>query len=155
MQPLHVYDDELLYRSVRPGEFTVVNGRTVFSASAFNDREKKPSVDKQWYGRTAEATRKSPENGVLKLVAGDTRQTCKVAIFDSKGKAIDEHAVDVMHRPIIDDPTEVDNPAHCQIECNPAIEKDGSFKRLKEALAGLATKHGFVLQPGTAPDGAK
>jgi len=148
MQPLHVYDYEELFRSVRPNEFSVVDGRVVISASAFKDSQRKPSLDKQWYGRAAEETRKAPDNGVAKIVAAEARKISSVTILDHKGRPTGGHAVDVMHRPIMNQPGEPDNASHCQVECDPAIEKDGSFKRLKEALAGLATRHGWVLPPG-------
>lgn len=147
MQPTIVSDCEELYRSVRPGEYVIVEERTIISASAFNDRERKPSVDRKWEGRKIEETRKSSSDGIVKIVADDVRKTSSVGIFDEKGKRTSEHAVDVVHRPIVNDPDQADNPAHCQIECHPAIEKDGSFKRLKEAMAALATRHGWVVAP--------
>jgi hypothetical protein len=138
MQPLHVYDSDQLYRSVRDGEYTTHNGRVAFSASAFGDRDHKPSVDTSSLRSDPREARKSPEQGVAKLVAGEVRKTRKIPIFDGKGKQTGEHSVDVFHRPIENDPNgEPDNLAHCQIECHPTIENDGRFKRLKEALAAM------------------
>jgi hypothetical protein len=148
MTPMHVYDFEDLYRSVRPDEYRIVDGRVVISASAFKDRDRKPSVDKPWLDRAVEETRMAPENGVTKLLAKDVRYTCRVSTLDKKGREIINHAVDVLHRPVVDVEGEPNNLAHCQVECHPTLENDGSFKRLKEALAGLATQNGFVLEPG-------
>jgi hypothetical protein len=147
MTPTHVYDSEELYRSVRSDEYKTINGRVIFSASAFNDRDRKPSVDRSGMRKDPKDARKSPTDGITKLIAREIRGTCKISIFDKKGKVTGQHAVDVLHRPIVDSPGEADNLAHCQIECHPTIENDGSFKRLKEALAVMATRIGFVVEP--------
>jgi hypothetical protein len=91
--------------------------------------------------------RKSSTDGVTKLIAREIRGSCRIAIFDKKGKPTGHHAVDVLHLPIVDFAGEADNLAHCQIECHPTIENDGSFKRLKEALAVMATRVGFIVEP--------
>ncbi|WP_316181519.1 hypothetical protein [Bradyrhizobium sp. SZCCHNRI1009] len=144
-----VPDTDDLYRSVREGEYRAVGGRVTFSASAFGDRERKPSVDMSSIRKDAREARKSTEQGVAKLVAGEVRQSCKIPIYDKKGKQTGEHSVDAIHRPIKDDPNgDPDNPAHCQIECHPTIDNDGRFKRLKEALAAMASKYGWVVTPG-------
>jgi hypothetical protein len=150
MNPLHVYDYEDLYRSVRPDEYKTIGGKVIISASAFNDRERKPSVDRAWIGRDFKEIRKSPSDGITKLTAGEVRTNSSVEAFDAKGRKIGRHTVDAMHRPIIDCPGEPENPAHCQIECDPRIETDNTFKRLKEALAGLATRVGFIVRPDSA-----
>ena len=150
MNPLHVYDYEELYRSVRPGEYKTIDGKVIISASAFNDRERKPSVDRAWLDRDFMDIRKSPSDGITMLIAGEVRSNSAVETFDGKGRKIGQHTADVMHRPIINCPEEPDNPAHCQIECNPALETDNTFKRLKEALAGLATRVGFIVRPDPA-----
>src|SRR5450759_3146279 len=115
MNPLQVYNYEALYRSVRPDEYKTIGGRVIISASAFNDRERKPSVDRAWLDRDLKEIRKSPTDGITKLIAGEVRSSSNVAIFDKKGRKTGQYAVDVMHRPIIDCPGEPDNPAHCQI----------------------------------------
>ena len=150
MNPLHVYDYEKLYRSVRPGEYKTIGGKVIISASAFNDRDRKPSVDRAWLDRDFRGIRKSPADGITMIIAGEVRSNSSVEAFDAKGRKIGQHTVDVMHRPIIECPGEPDKPAHCQVECDPAIETDNTFKRLKEALAGLATRVGFIVRPGSA-----
>ena len=150
MTPMHVYDSDALYRSVRDGEYTTRNGRVAFSASAFSDRERKPSVDTSSIRKDPKESRKSSADGVAKLVAGDVRKTCKISIFDNKGRPTGQHSVDVLHRPIENDPNEPDNLAHCQIECYPTIDNDNRFKRLKEALAAMASQYGWLVEPGSA-----
>jgi hypothetical protein len=150
MQPMHIYDSDELYRSVREGEYKTINGKVAFSASAFNDRERKPSVDTSSIRRDPRECRKSPDQGVTKLVAHEVRSARKIPIYDAKQKVIGEHSVDVLHRPIQDDPGgEPDNLAHCQVECHPTIDNDNRFKRLKEALAAMANKYGWVIEPGS------
>jgi hypothetical protein len=150
MTPKHIYDPEELYRSVRQGEYAIRNGQVAFSASAFNDRERKPSVDTSAIRKDPRDSRKSPSDGIAKLVAGEVRKISAIPIFDQKGRKTGEHSVDVLHRPIVNVEGEPDNPAHCQVECHPTIDNDGRFKRLKEALAALANKCGFVVEPGSA-----
>ena len=146
---MHVYDPDELYRSVRVGEYTTRNGKVAFSASAFSDRERKPSVDVSSIRTDPREARQSADQGVAKLIAGEVRKSSKIAIFDKKGKKTGEHAVDVLHRPIENDPDgEPDNLAHCQIECHPTVEKDTTFKRLKESLAAMASRYGWIVEPG-------
>src|SRR6202030_4326465 len=115
---------EELYRSVRPGEYKTIGGRVIISASAFNDRDRKPSVDRAWPNRDFKEIRKSPVDGITKVIAREVRNTSTVGAFDGKGRKVRRHTVDVMHRPIVNCPGEPDNPAHCQIECDPVIETD-------------------------------
>jgi hypothetical protein len=150
MTPFHVYDPDQLYRSVRPGEYTTREGKVTFSASAFNDRDHKPSVDTSAFRKDPRDARKSQADGVAKLIAGEVRKSCKIPIFDNKKRRTGEHSVDVLHRPIINIPGEPDNVAHCQVECHPTIDSDSRFKRLKEALAALANKYGLIVEPGSA-----
>lgn len=76
----------------------------------------------------------------------EVRESCRVPIIKN-GVAVGDYAVDAIHRPIENDPNQADNLAHCQIECNPIIESPSRFKKLKAALAALATRHGFVIPP--------
>ncbi|TFV69415.1 hypothetical protein E4K64_33325 [Bradyrhizobium frederickii] len=150
MSVIHIDDSHDLYRSVREGEYTTRNGQITFSASAFNDRDRKPSVDTSALRTDPRATRKSPEQGVAKLTAVEVRKTSGIPIRNAAGEQIAAHEVDVVHRPIKDDPEgEPDNDAHCQVECHPVMDHDKRFKRLKEALAGIANKYGWVVQPGS------
>jgi len=146
-----VPDADELYRSVREGEYKTINGRIAFSASAFNDRDRKPSVDMSSIRRDPREARKSVDQGVAKLLAREVRSSRKIPAFDKKGKQTAEHSIDVVHRPIKDAPNgEPNNPAHCQIECHPSIDSDNTFKRLKEALAAMANQYGWVVRPGSS-----
>lgn len=150
MSVIHIEDSHDLYRSVREGEYTTHNGKVAFSASAFNDRDRKPSVDTSALRSDPRAARRSADQGVAKLIAADVRKTSAIPIRNAKGEKIGEHSIDVIHRPIKDDPSgEPDNPAHCQVECHPTMDNDNRFKRLKEALAAIASKYGWIVAPGT------
>jgi hypothetical protein len=148
---MRIEDSHDLYRSVREGEYTTLNGKVTFSASAFNDRNRRPSVDTSALRKDPRESRKSNEQGVAKLTAAEVRKTSGIPIRNAKGEVIAKHSVDVIHRPIKDDPAgEPDNEAHCQIECHPAMDSDTRFKRLKEALAAIANNYGWLVQPGAA-----
>ncbi|MEH2596873.1 hypothetical protein V1278_003786 [Bradyrhizobium sp. AZCC 1577] len=150
MSVIHIDDSHDLYRSMREGEYTTLNGKVTFSASAFNDRDRKPSVDTSAIRNDPRESRRSPDQGVAKLTAAEVRKTRAIPIRDAKGNVTGEHSVDVIHRPIKDDPDgQPDNPAHCQVECHPTMDNDNRFKRLKEALAAIASKYGWVVAPGT------
>lgn len=136
---------------MREGEYTTRDGKVTFSASAFNDRDRKPSVDTSAIRTDPREARMSNDQGVTKLTAAEVRSTSGIVIRDARGNVIGQHSVDVIHRPIKDDANgEPDNPAHCQIECHPTMDHDARFKRLKEALAGIATRYGWVVAPGAA-----
>jgi hypothetical protein len=145
--PTIVQDSEELYRSIKSQSkaYTQVEGRTVFSSSAFDDRMLMPSVDRSALILNPRYSKHSPSDGIAKLIAREVRNSCKIAV-DPNDPSI-HHAVDVVHRPILNDPVDPDNLAHCQIECAPAFSTNSRFKKLKEALARLATSHGFVIVP--------
>ncbi|MCK1629674.1 hypothetical protein [Bradyrhizobium sp. 162] len=150
MSVIHIEDSHDLYRSVKEGEYTTRNGQLTFSASAFNDRDRKPSVDTSALRNDPREARRSPEQGVTKVTAAEVRRTSGIPIRNAAGEQIAAHEVDVIHRPIKDDPGgEPDNEAHCQVECNPAMDHDKRFKRLKEALAAIASRYGWVVYPGS------
>jgi hypothetical protein len=145
--PTIVQDAEELYRSIKSQSkaYTQVDGRTVFSSSAFDDRMLMPSVDRSALILNPRYSKKSPSDGVAKLIAREVRNSCKIVIDPKDPSA--HYAVDVIHRPIFSDPVDPENLAHCQIECAPAISSNSRFKKLKEALARLATRHGFIIAP--------
>jgi hypothetical protein len=137
--PTIVHDTEELYRAIKSKSkaYTQVDGRTVFSSSAFDDRMLTPSVDRSALILNPRYSMKSPSDGIAKLIAREVRTSCKIVIDpNAKGPSV-EYAVDVIHRPILNDPVEPENLAHCQIECNPAISSNSRFKKLKEALLGV------------------
>lgn len=143
----HVEDGELLYRAVRTNsdEYRIEDGILRFTATAFNDVECKPSVDRSAMRADPRDTRFSPTDGITSIVARDVRAIAAVSVNSPDGKIT--YRVDVQHRPITEsDINPRDNPAHCQIECDPEIRRT-HYKKLKEALAYLATKRGWTIAP--------
>jgi hypothetical protein len=152
MNPTLVDNSESIYRSIRhdAGEYTEVNGKVVFSASAFNDKEHKPSVDRSAIRLDPKDARRSISDGIAKIEVADVRARCDIKIVDDKGRETGEYAVDVIHRPLSSPPEPKKNCAHCQIECSPSIASGSRFRKLKEALAALAGQHGFLVKPGAS-----
>lgn len=144
-----VRDDEVLYRSVRGklnDEYSYDDtGKLRIRSDAFRDRDKKPSVDRaELKGFNPSLSKLSDMDGIVSLMTRDVR-----AIGEVKTKIQDEgivHAVDVIHVPTSD------NPAHSQIIVNPEFfgsksKQKNAFKLLRRALAKLATKNGWTLEP--------
>ena len=148
MTVTRVEDNELLYRAVRANgdEYCVADGVLRITANAFNDRTSKPSVDRSSVRPDPRDTRLSPTDAVTSLVTEDVREIGPIKIAAPSGPV--SYSVDVHHRPIDGSETEAANPAHCQIECDPEI-KSTHYKRVKEALALLATKRGWSVPPNS------
>jgi hypothetical protein len=147
MMVSHVDDAELLYRAVRANsdEYRTEGGALRITVTAFNDREYKPSVDRSAICSNAEAARRSSTDGVTSLVTQEVRAISTVAVDAPTGRI--DYKVDVMHRPVVKSESEPrDNPAHCQVECAPDITRT-HYRRLKEALAILATRRGWTISP--------
>jgi hypothetical protein len=153
MEPTKVEDDEDLYRAIRADsdQYVFRDGQLQFSTTAFNDRGMKPSVDRSSIRTVPREARLNDTDGVTKVLTRDVRKTrdIQVAPNDKFNPAVYE--VDAVHRPITsqEDGTK-ENPAHCQIECAPVISTKTHFRKLKDALARLASLHGFVIKPGAA-----
>jgi hypothetical protein len=146
-----VEDEELLYRAVRAGsnEFTAERGVLRITVNAFADRSQKPSVDRSAHRSDPRATRFRSEDGVTSVVTRDVRAITSIQVKPSDPKDGSSYAIDAIHRPIamsVEVPT--GNSAHCQIESDPTITPN-HYKKLKEALAFLATKSGWVVEPGS------
>jgi len=152
-----VEDTEDLYRAIRAdrGEFTLSReGQIRFSASAFNDRGRKPSVDRSSIRTEPRDARITDTDGVTAVNTAKVRSIRTVRV-DATRKTDDRtYQVDAVHRPLPDDEDPTENPAHCQIECCPSIASDNHFKKLKEALALLANERGFVTIPSDRPSGS-
>ena len=139
-----VEDGEELYRRVRDqtpaGQlcFQNIAGRVVFSQAAFNDPQKRPSVDRaKLSGNNPHHARVSRDDGIVALQADAIRQIA----LNRHGQAQTMHSVNVIPNPV------EGNPAHAVIVTDPAATS-GIFKRLKEALARLATEAGWRVEPG-------
>lgn len=143
----YVEDVEIVFRSVldHPSMFTMdSDGRPRFSSSAFNDRERKPSVDRaKLTDGQASSSCQMPESGVVSLIVARTRAIQTVKTLDSKQCVVFNHEVDVVHVPLDE------NYAHAEVHSSPALQNDGVFKRLKEALCRLAEAQGWAHLPGS------
>lgn len=144
-----VLDEEMVLRSVRndPLCFSVdAAGQLArLSHSAFNDRSKEPSVDRlNLLAHGPTATKKGPTDGVVSLLVADVRKISSVVSFDEKQRPVAQHAVDVVHDPL------AENYAHALVRTAPAVQGDGAFRKLKEALCRIALQsgQGWVVQPG-------
>ena len=141
-----VSNDEFLYRSVpnSPDCFSMVDGKVRFSSSAFNDRAWKVSVDRAQLVESAEETKFNQTDGVVALLTLDVRAIDSVK-QDENGPA---YRIDVVARPIEEDKDQgiEANPAHAQVESAPDLANKSRFKKLKEALAQLATRAGWHLE---------
>lgn len=145
-----IRDDEVLYRSVRGklGEEYLYDskGKLQISSEAFRDRDRKPSVDRaELRGFNPVLSKLSDTDGVISLITADVR-----AIGTVKTKILNEdvviHAVDIVYAPT------PENPAHSQIVVNPEFfgsksKQRNVFKLLQLALAELAEKNGWTLEP--------
>ena len=146
----HVQDDEELYRSVRgkleDKEYSIRKGKLIIEAAAFQDRYKQPSVDRaKLIDYNPALSQKSETDGIISIRASEIRAIGTVKTRISNGN-VDDHAVDV-----IPDPTH-ENPAHAKIIVKPEFwgsnsKQRNAFKLLRIALAKLATKNGWIIEP--------
>lgn len=141
-----VNDGEILHRRIFRDDITAERR---LSSTAFNDRGRKPSVNRATLSGSPAATQESPTDGVVQLVTNDVRQVSVLRDPKSKEVPAPVHNVDVVERPIAADNPEglPENPAHAQVEASPEFLTDSRFRKLKEALALLAEKHGFLIEP--------
>lgn len=144
-----VLDEELLYRAVRDLKDHYgcdPKGKLIHVGnSAFNDRERKPSVDRSVLCLEGpEASRFAPEDGIVTLGAGDVRGISGVITNSKTGCLLYAHNVDVRHVPVDE------NYAHAQIEAAPHASSDGAWKKLKEALCRIAAVRGWTCPPASA-----
>lgn len=130
-----VLDHEWLHRCVRVGECQSIQPAMRLSSTAFNDKSKKPSVDRAGL-RAAEESKKDVSDGIVRVLAEKVRQIG----IPIKAPDPPHFQVDVWGRAL------PENPAHAQIE--PLPNMTGSrFDKLKEALTRLAEKEGWVIEP--------
>lgn len=146
----YVQDDEELYRSVRgkleDKEYSIQKGKLIIEPAAFQDRYKQPSVDRaKLRGYNPALSQKSETDGIVSIRVGEVRAIGTVKTRISNGN-VDDHAVDV-----IPDST-YENPAHAKIIVKPEFwgsksKQRNAFKLLRIALAKLATKNGWIIEP--------
>lgn len=146
-----VTDDEQLYRRIPNSRefFSVVDGEPRFSSSAFNDRKHKPSVNRSKIRPDPCETKADPADGITSLIAVEVRAITTIKNEGALPNDPELYGIDVIPRPIpADNPDGLpENLAHAQIESNPEFKTSSRFKKLKEALALLANKRGWVIDP--------
>lgn len=149
----HVEDAEELIRRIPADvdcEYDPESGQLVGVASvAFADRHMQPSVDRRAMLQTLEAAKKDPSDGLLKLIAYEVRAIRTAQVVNGKVNATDVHTTDVVHSPIeSDNPDGVpENSAHAHIEITPPMSKAKFDSKVRERLARLAVKYGWVIPP--------
>ena len=148
-----VEDTEQLLRAVRSRpttdgpEYAIVDGVLRILPTAFKDANFKPSVDRAKLRTSSADTRISPDDGVTGFFATDVRSIRGPAACDHKGRVTSERRVTVLARSL------AHNPSHAQIECFPSLTNTSQFRRIREALAILATLTGWIVPPETAEVG--
>ena len=145
-----VKDNEELYQRVRSEskfeEYFIDRGKLIINPAAFNDPYKKPSVDRAELKEfNPSLSRLDKTQGIVSLITGDVRAIKDVETNTEDREVI--HAVDVIYDPIPEE-----NLAHSQIIVNPEYFGTNSkqkkiFRKLRVALAKLATKNGWTLEP--------
>lgn len=149
MEVTFVENAEALYRAVSANSehYELISGGLRVSSSAFNDRWRKPSVDRSAFRADPKYTRKKETDGVTRLRASEVRSICDLRVEPNSRENRSTYCVDVVHRPVTAKGSQPENVAHCQVECAPDLSSDAHFRKLKEALAIIATANGFVVMP--------
>lgn len=149
MTPTEVADEEELYRAIRAGsdEYVRADGALRFTVLAFADRECSPSVDRSSIRTDPIGAKKSYSDGVTKLITHEVRAICGIKVAPDKKGDTAVYAVDAIHDPIEASETEAENYAHCRVVCSPEVKVNHFNKRVREALANIATTHGFIIEP--------
>ena len=145
-----VQDSEKLYRNVRgkleDKEYSIQEGKLRIEYHAFWDSSLKPSVDRAKLRDCDPASALlCKTNGIVSIQAGDVRAIGTVKT-KHKDEVIAAHAVDVIPNPTCE------NTAHAIIIVKPEFfdsksKQKNAFKLLQIALAQLATKNGWTLEP--------
>lgn len=145
-----VENEDELYRRVpnAPGMYSLVDGKLRFSSTAFNDRTQKPSVDRAKLRGSPNETKLAVTDGVISLVALEIRAISIENVDAAEGEP-PQYSVDVIPRPIpVNNPDGLpENRAHAQVETTPLLASPSRFKKLKEALAILASNREWAIEP--------
>lgn len=145
----YISNEEWLYRSVRNDEtehYYSDDGQLIIKPDAFRDRYKEPSVDRaKLRSFDPFLSKLSETDGVVSLNAFCIRSIGEVRTKKDDVDVI-KHSVDIIYEPVHE------NLAHSKITVEPNFfgseskQKKG-FKLLRIALARLATKNGWILEP--------
>jgi hypothetical protein len=143
-----VSNDELLFRRVpnKPENLKSENGICTVGASAFNSPDRRPSVNRARFLPDPRDTQMDPSDGVLSLLAIEIREIGSVAL---EPPAVGHFKVLVEPRPIYANNREgePENLSHAQIETDPPMDSPSRFRKLKEALARLANRRPWLIEP--------
>lgn len=146
-----VQSTEILWRSIRPDQVAFPNGILKISATAFNDKNMKPSMDRKNLRSLPEETRLNDGDGVAQIITADVRAISILVSPEDEDpqKRNQKHNVNVIARPILLDNLggEKENLAHAQVKVEPDYINASRFNKLKEALARLALKQPWAIQP--------
>lgn len=144
----YIENDEDLYRRVPndPNMFPIVDGKIRFSTTVFNSPDHKPSVDRAKLRSSPSETKLTHTDGIISLLTSEVRA---ISIENRNVGASKTYSVDVIPRPI---PLAIleglpENKAHAQIETDPDLASGSRFKKLKEALALMASRNGWTVKP--------
>ena len=122
--------------------FKIIEGKPVFSRSAFNDTQFQPSVDR-WEKLNNPAQAKFNENDVvIKLSTTD--------VINLTNKVFSSQPIERRHY-VLDNAT-IERPAHAKIMSEPLItqkprSEEKYWKAFRELLALAATRYGWVIPP--------
>ena len=145
-----VNDPEVLYRRVKFGWATVVEGKWRLTSQAFNDRFWKPSVNRRLIEPDAAKSKEEASDGVVQLVASEVRAVTGIIHNPQapQGQQL-TYKLDVIARPIVANNEEglPANAAHAQIESDPTVEARSRFDKIKDALGRLAEEREWVIEP--------
>jgi hypothetical protein len=139
-----VADAEQVYRRVanNPNLFSVTNGILHLSTAAFNDPSKQPSVDRaKLRGHDPTLAKTAPTQGVVGFLAEEARRIGSVTTNDANGNVVVTHQVD-----IVPDRLE-ENLSHALVVVEPGFTSKRPFDRLKESLARIAERQGWLVNP--------
>ena len=146
-----VKDGEPLYRWVpkvdRVGTplYSIEAGRLRFSSTAFNDRNGRPSVDRALLRNSnPHCQRRTTDDGVISLSASSLRSIPPISQKNGPGQTDSKHNVDVTAVPL------ALNRAHAEIVSIPSLTGSAAIGRFKDALARLAEKSGWCVEPGSS-----
>ena len=140
-----VSDDEPLLRSIDGDlEHKLENGKLRLASCSFNDRGRKPSVDRERLRANPLHACRKPEDGLARLATRGVRAIDLGDIDTKTNKPKNSIPVDVVPDPISAPPNPEENLSHALIEATATVS-DGKFRRLKEKLARLASEDVVLL----------
>jgi hypothetical protein len=141
-----VADEERLFRRIRneSTEYKVASdGSLLLSSTAFQDRNCRPSVDRETLcpsSPPAAWTQEEACHGVVWLLARGVRALKPIGerIVPGQPKESVSHAIDVYPDAILATETVRANPAHAEIRPTPEWVTKSAFRRFLEHLSQLA-----------------